>query len=138
MFVSDVAGHSRVISAGKVSDGRVVSFSETVMLHELEQPSASISARLRVKSVWQSGPAATEMVCPLVAPLIVALPEIDQAYEARPGGALNCGVEDGQTTGEPVIEQGGNGATVKVTSLVSVQPFTWSTVRRRTAFADKT
>src|SRR5882672_7572578 len=55
-----------------------------------------------------------------------------------PGGPRNWLLERGHTKDGPVIEHTGSGATVKRTSLVSMQPSVWMAVKRRVALAEKT
>jgi len=54
------------------------------------------------------------------------------------GGPRNWEAERGQAEDGPLIEQVGNGVTVKTTSLVSVQPLVSTAVNRRVAEAEKT
>ena len=55
-----------------------------------------------------------------------------------PAGPWNWLVERGQVKAGPLIEHTGNGETVKWTSLVSVQPLDWTTVKRRVAVVEDT
>src|ERR1043166_4087866 len=55
-----------------------------------------------------------------------------------PVGALYCKLALGQTNAGPAIEHGGKGLTVRITSLVSVQPLSSMTVKRSVAVAEDT
>src|SRR5437016_2349952 len=53
-------------------------------------------------------------------------------------GPRNWALDRGHTKTGPITAQAGSGVTVKSTSLVSVQPLVWTTVRRNVAFAEAT
>ena len=74
-----VAGHSIVALAPcPAIVGGVVSWTVTVFVHVLEQLSALVVVRLRVKLALQPLPAVTVTLWPLVEPMMEPLPEIDQ------------------------------------------------------------
>ena len=97
-----------------------------------------VTFKSRLKLSPQALPATTVTVWELLAPEIVPLPEIDQAYAFMPAGPANCVLDFGQTCEAPLIEQVGRGITLRIMSLVSVQPLFWTALSRSVAEADDT